>query len=40
MQKEVMKVKKIGILSLSSGILGEEFVKHELEIGVSRLQEY
>lgn len=40
MQKEVMKVKKIGILSLSSGILGEEFVKHELEIGISRLQEY
>lgn len=40
MQKEVMKVKKIGILSLSSGILGEEFVKHELEIRVSRLQEY
>ena len=40
MRKKVMKVKKIGIVSLSSGILGEEFVKHELEIGVSRLQEY
>lgn len=35
-----MKVKKIGIVSLSSGILGEDFVKHELEIGVSRLREY
>ena len=40
MRKKVMKVKKIGIVSLSSGILGEEFVKHELEIGISRLQEY
>ena len=40
MRKKVMKVKRIGIVSLSSGILGEEFVKHELEIGISRLQEY
>ena len=35
-----MKVKKIGIVSLSSGIMGEDFVKHELEIGINRLKEY
>ena len=33
-------VKKIAIVSLSSGILGEEFAKHEVEIGKKRLQEY
>lgn len=33
-------VKKIAIVSLSSGILGEEFVKHEVEIGIKRLEEY
>lgn len=35
-----MKVKKIGIVSLSSGIMGEDFVRHELEIGINRLREY
>lgn len=35
-----MKVKKIGIVSLSSGILGEDFVKHEFNIGIDRLREY
>ena len=33
-------VKKIAIVSLSSGILGEEFAKHEVEIGLKRLEEY
>lgn len=33
-------VKKIGIVSLSSGILGEDFVRHEVKIGVERLAEY
>jgi len=33
-------VKKIGIISLSSGIMGEDFVKHELKIGLDRLKEY
>ena len=33
-------VKKIGIVSLSSGIMGEDFVKHELKIGLDRLKEY
>ena len=35
-----MKVKKVGIISLSSGIMGEDFVKHELEIGINRLKGY
>lgn len=35
-----MKVKKIGIVSLSSGILGESFIHHELNLGKKRLEEY
>lgn len=35
-----MKIKKIGIVSLSSGLLGEDFVKHEVEIGIDRLKAY
>ena len=31
---------KVAIVSLSSGILGETFAKHELEIGLRRLREY
>ena len=34
------KIRTIGIVSLSSGILGEAFVKHELDIGLQRLQAY
>ena len=33
-------INKIGIISLSSGILGEDFVKHELLIGYKRLKDY
>lgn len=33
-------MKTIGIVSLSSGILGEPFIRFEMEIGVSRLQAY
>lgn len=33
-------VKAITIISLSRGLLGEPFIKHELEIGVKRLKEY
>ena len=33
-------VKKIGIVSLSSGILGESFIEHELKIGMERLNKY
>lgn len=35
-----MKIKDITIVSLSRGILGEDFIKHELEIGVKRLESY
>lgn len=35
-----MKVKKIGIVSLSSGIMGENFISHELKIGKERLNRY
>ncbi|MBQ9045069.1 MAG: LD-carboxypeptidase [Oscillospiraceae bacterium] len=31
-------IKTVGIVSLSSGILGEAFVRHELDIGVRRLE--
>lgn len=33
-------VKTVGIVSLSSGKIGEDFVKHELDLGVRRLKEY
>lgn len=33
-------VKTVGIASLSSGIIGEPFVKHEVEIGLRRLEAY
>ena len=33
-------IKTIGIVSLSSGILGEDFIQHEVEIGLRRLREY
>ena len=32
-------VSTIGIISLSSGIIGEDFVKHEVELGVQRLKD-
>lgn len=35
-----MRTRKITIVSLSGGILGESFITHELEIGVRRLEEY
>ena len=30
-------IKKIGIVSLSSGVLGESFVEHVVKIGLDRL---
>ncbi len=33
-------IKTIGIVSLSSGVLGEAFISHELERGVRRLEAY
>lgn len=34
------KIKDVTIVSLSRGVLGEPFIKHELDIGVKRLQEF
>ena len=31
---------KVAIVSLSSGMLGEEFCSHNVEIGVKRLKEF
>ena len=36
----VKLIKKIAIISLSSGILGESFVQHEVKIGMKRLNDY
>ncbi len=33
-------VKNVAIVSLSSGILGEDFIKHELDLGIERLEKY
>ncbi len=33
-------IKTVGIVSLSRGTIGEDFVKHELDLGVRRLKEY
>ncbi|MGI5105959.1 LD-carboxypeptidase [Treponema socranskii] len=33
-------IKKVAIISLSSGILGEPFVRHEVKIGMKRLHDY
>lgn len=33
-------IKKIGIISLSAGILGEDVVRHEVDLGVKRLKNY
>lgn len=33
-------IKTLGVVSLSAGTLGEGFVRHELELGVARLEHY
>lgn len=38
--RKLKKGDKVAIVSLSSGILGEEFCSHNIEIGVRRLKEY
>lgn len=38
--KHLKKGDKIAIVSLSSGILGESFIKHEYDLGVKRLKEF
>jgi len=34
------KIKNIAIVSLSSGTIGEDFVKHEVDLGLRRLKDY
>jgi len=36
----VQKVKTVAIVSLSSGVLGEDFVQHEVKIGLERLRRF
>ncbi|MGY3765635.1 S66 family peptidase [Vagococcus vulneris] len=38
--KRLKKGDKVAIVSLSKGLLGEDFIKHNLEIGTRRLQEF
>ena len=38
--RKLRKGDKVAIISLSSGMLGEEFCSHSIEIGVKRLREY
>ena len=33
-------VKNVAVVSLSAGVLGESFAKHELDIGAKRLADY
>lgn len=35
-----MTIRNVAVVSLSSGTIGESFVKHELEIGVKRLRDF
>ena len=38
--EKLKKGDKVAIVSLSSGMVGEEFFSHNIEIGVKRLKEY
>lgn len=40
MRRKKNIVKTVGIVSLSSGTIGEDFVKHELDLGIERLKNY
>ena len=43
LKKQKIEIKvgdKVAIVSLSSGILGEPFIKHELDLGIKRLEEF
>ena len=33
-------VRNVAVVSLSSGTIGEDFARHEVEIGLRRLEEY
>ena len=36
----MQKIKTVAIVSLSSGVIGEPFVKHEVDLGIKRLEDY
>jgi muramoyltetrapeptide carboxypeptidase LdcA involved in peptidoglycan recycling len=38
--KALVKGDKVAIISLSSGMLGEDFAKHELELGLKRVKDF
>ena len=38
--EKLKKGDKVAIVSLSRGVLGEKFAKHELDLGIKRLKEY
>ncbi len=38
--QKLKKGDKVAIVSLSSGMLGEDFCRHNIEIGVKRLKAY
>ena len=39
-EQSINKVRTVGIVSLSCGILGEDSVQHEVEIGIDRLKKF
>ena len=39
-EQSINKVRTVGIVSLSSGIIGEDSVQHEVEIGIDRLKKF
>ncbi len=38
--KPLVKGDKVAVISMSSGMLGEEFAKHELDLGLKRIREF
>ena len=38
--KPLVKGDKVAVVSISSGILGEDFAKHELDLGLNRIKEF
>lgn len=38
--KSLVKGDKVAVVSLSSGMLGEDFAKHELDLGLKRIKEF
>ena len=39
-EQSINKVRTVGIVSLSSGIIGEDSVQHEVRIGIGRLKRF